>query len=148
MIIDSHCHLNYEPMSLSLKETIDRANNDGVKYLLTISTEDKSFANILDIISNNSCVYGSYGIHPHEAKNHQSIKSEDLANTFKEIPNDRILVETDSPYLAPVPLRGKPNEPSYIIHTVKFLSTLKRISFDDFSNITTKNFFNLFGQLN
>ena len=43
MIIDSHCHLNYEPMSLSLKETIDRANKDGVKYLLTISTEDKSF---------------------------------------------------------------------------------------------------------
>ena len=75
-------------------------------------------------------------------------KSEDLANTFKEIPNDRILVETDSPYLAPVPLRGKPNEPSYIIHTVKFLSNLKKISFDDFSNITTKNFFNLFGQLN
>ena len=71
-----------------------------------------------------------------------------MANTFKEIPNDRILVETDSPYLAPVPLRGKPNEPSYIIHTVKFLSNLKKISFDDFSNITTKNFFNLFGQLN
>jgi len=71
-----------------------------------------------------------------------------LANTFKEIPNDRILVETDSPYLAPVPLRGKPNEPSYIIHTVKFLSDLKKISFDDFSNITSKNFFNLFGQLN
>ena len=75
-------------------------------------------------------------------------KSEDLANTFKEIPNDRILVETDSPYLAPVPLRGKPNEPSYIIHTVKFLSNLKKISFNDFSNITSKNFFNLFGQLN
>ena len=75
-------------------------------------------------------------------------KSEDLANTFKEIPNNRILVETDSPYLAPVPLRGKTNEPSYIIHTVNFLSKLKKISFDDFSNITTKNFFNLFGQLN
>ena len=42
MIIDSHCHLNYEPMSLSLKETIDRANKDGVKFMLTISTEDKS----------------------------------------------------------------------------------------------------------
>ena len=50
MIIDSHCHLNYEPMSLSLKETIDRANKDGVKYLLTISTEDKSFDKILNII--------------------------------------------------------------------------------------------------
>ena len=72
----------------------------------------------------------------------------DLANTFKEIPNDKILVETDSPYLAPVPLRGKPNEPSYIIHTVKFLSKLKNISFEDFSKITTKNFFNLFGKLN
>ena len=52
MIIDSHCHLNYEPMSLSLKETIQRANNDGVKYLLTISTEDKSFNKVLNIISN------------------------------------------------------------------------------------------------
>ena len=56
MIIDSHCHLNYEPMSLSLKETIDRANKDGVKYLLTISTEDKSFDKILNIVKNNECV--------------------------------------------------------------------------------------------
>ncbi len=74
--------------------------------------------------------------------------SQNLANTFKIIPNERILVETDSPYLAPVPLRGKPNEPSFIIHTVQFLSKLKKISFDDFSNITSKNFFNLFGHLN
>ena len=71
-----------------------------------------------------------------------------IKDQFKELPNNRILVETDSPYLAPVPLRGKPNEPSFIIHTVKFLSKLKKISFVDFSNITTKNFFNLFGQLN
>ena len=52
MIIDSHCHLTYEPMSSSLDETIRRANNDGVKYLLTISTEDKGFKNILDIVEN------------------------------------------------------------------------------------------------
>ena len=65
-------------MSSSLKETIERANKDGVKYLLTISTEDKSFENILNIISNNNCVYGSYGIHPHEAKNHKLITSEDI----------------------------------------------------------------------
>ena len=50
MIIDSHCHLTYEPMSSSLDDTIKRANNDGVKYLLTISTEDKSFKNILTVI--------------------------------------------------------------------------------------------------
>ena len=84
MIIDSHCHLNYEPMSLSLKETIERANKDGVEYLLTISTEDKSFDKILNIISNNKCVYGSYGIHPHEAKNHKSIKSKDIIKKISQ----------------------------------------------------------------
>ena len=258
MIIDSHCHLEYEPISLKLNDTITRANNDGVKYLLTISTTDKSIKKILKITTEYNCVYGTYGIHPHEAKNHMNIKSHDiikkvnlskkiigigetgldfyynhsekkdqiecfeehinaaqtlkiplivhtrsaepetlailskrkkekdfkilihcftgsrefafklldlnayisasgvvtfknsldLANTFKDIPNKRILVETDAPYLAPVPLRGKSNEPSYIIHTVKFLSELKKITFKSFSEITTNNFFELFGNLN
>jgi len=258
MIIDSHCHLTYEPMSSSLDETIRRANNDGVKYLLTISTEDKSFKNILEIVKNYNSVYGTYGIHPHEAKKHKEIKSDyivekvkknkkiigigesgldfyynhsekkdqissflehidasqrtklplivhtrsaeddtleilkkatqkkdlkilihcftgtkkfafklldigayisasgvvtfkkskELAETFKEIPTNRILVETDSPYLAPEPLRGKPNEPSYITHTVRFLSDLKNISYEKFSDSTTQNFYNLFGKLN
>ena len=49
MIIDSHCHLTYEPMSNALKETIDRANKDSIKYMLTISTEDKSFEQILKL---------------------------------------------------------------------------------------------------
>ena len=89
MIIDSHCHLNYEPMSLSLKETINRANKDGVKYLLTISTEDKSFNNILEIVSNYKCVFGSYGIHPHEAKNHKFIKSN---NIIKKIKNNKKII--------------------------------------------------------
>ena len=258
MIIDSHCHLTYEPMSNNLKETIDRANKDGVKYMLTISTEDKSFEQILKIVNNYKSVYGTYGIHPHEAKLHQHIqsidivnkvnqnkkiigigetgldfyynhsekkdqinsfeqhisaaqeknlplivhtrsaeketfeilkkhlkkknfkilihcftgsrrfafdlldlgsyisasgvitfkKSQDLANTFKDLPNEKILVETDSPYLAPVPLRGKPNEPSYIVHTVKFLSNLKNIPYKEFSEKTSNNFFDLFGKLN
>ena len=258
MIIDSHCHLTYEPMSLSLKETILRANNDGVKYMLTISTEENSFNKILEIINKYNSVYGSYGIHPHEAKLHKNIKSEDilkkiklnkkligigetgldfyynnsakkeqiesfeqhieaaqisqlplivhtrsaekdtldilsrnikkknfkilihcftgtrdfafklidlgafisasgiitfkkseeLASTFKDIPNKNILVETDAPYLAPEPLRGKSNEPSFIIHTVKFLAKLKNISFEKFSKITTDNFFKLFGKIN
>ena len=257
MIIDSHCHLTYEPMLSSLEETIKRANKDGVEFLLTISTEDKSFRNILDILDKYKCVYGSYGIHPHEAKQHKGIKfeniiekvkqnkkiigigetgldfyynhsekkdqiesflehieasqktnlpiivhtraaedetfkilqtavkknnlkilihcftgskdfafklldigayisasgvvtfkkSQDLADTFKEIPLNRLLVETDSPYLAPEPLRGKPNEPSYIIHTVKFLSELKKVSIENISDSTSKNFFNLFGKL-
>ncbi len=258
MIIDSHCHLTYEPMLNSLNETIDRANKDGIKYMLTISTEDKSFEQILKIVKSYNSVYGTYGIHPHEAKSYQHIKSDDiinkvnqnkkiigvgetgldfyynhsekkdqiysfeehisaaqkknlplivhtrsaeketlqilekhskkketkilihcftgsrefafklldlgayisasgvvtfkksqdLANTFRDIPNEKILVETDAPYLAPVPLRGKSNEPSYIIHTVKFLSKIKNLSFDEFSKVTTNNFFNLFGKIN
>ena len=75
-------------------------------------------------------------------------KSQELASTFRDIPNNKILVETDSPYLSPVPLRGKSNEPSHIIHTVKFLSDLKNLSFEDFSEITSNNFFKLFGKLN
>ena len=75
-------------------------------------------------------------------------KSQILANIFKEIPNEKILVETDSPYLSPEPLRGKSNEPSHIIHTVKFLSEIKKIPFNEFSQITTNNFFKLFGKLN
>ena len=258
MIIDSHCHLNYEPLSENLDETIIRANKEGVKFLLTISTEDKNYHQILNIVNKYKCVYGTYGIHPHEAKNHKNItseliqnsikksnkiigigetgldfyynhsekkeqikcflehidasqntklpiivhtrsaeeetlkilkeakskkdfkilihcftgtkkfafdlldlgayisasgvvtfkKSQELADTFKQIPENRILVETDSPYLAPIPLRGKPNEPSYIKHTVKFLSELKNKPYETFSETTTRNFFNLFGNLN
>ena len=75
-------------------------------------------------------------------------KSKELADTFLSLPNDRILVETDSPYLSPEPLRGKPNEPSHIIHTVNFLANLKNIKFEKFAEITSLNFFNLFGKLN
>ncbi len=257
MIIDSHCHLDYEPMSNEIGAVIDRAKNSGVKLLLTISTEDKKFPKILDISNNYKQVYCTYGIHPHESKVHSKIKCKDiikktklskkivgigetgldfyynhsdekaqtslfiehihaaqhsglplivhtrsaekktfeiieselknskfkflihcftgsknfahklldlgayisasgvvtfkksieLANTFKEIPNDRILIETDSPYLAPEPLRGKSNEPSYIIHTLKFLANLKNIDSDSLSKITSNNFFKLFGKI-
>ena len=90
----------------------------------------------------------NYGSIIRAKRQKKNLKSKELANTFKSIPADRILVETDAPYLSPEPLRGKPNEPSHIIHTVKFLSELKGVTFEDFSNITTKNFFNLFGELN
>ena len=83
MIIDSHCHLTYEPMSSSLSETIDRANKDGVKYMLTISTEDKSYEKILDIISRYKSVYGTYGIHPHEAKLHKKINYKEIISKVK-----------------------------------------------------------------
>jgi len=258
MIIDSHCHLEYEPMISNLKEVIDRAIKNNVKYFLSISTTNESYERILQIVQNYKNVYGTYGIHPHETKNYKTLsleqiinklnlskkiigigetgldfyyeysdpiiqkkifiqhikaaqtlnlplivhtrsaeaetydilksekrnkdfkvlihcftgtkifahklidigcyisasgvvtfkKSKDLADTFLSLPNDRILVETDSPYLSPEPLRGKPNEPSHIIHTVNFLSKLKKIEPLVFAEKTSSNFFNLFGQLN
>jgi len=258
MIIDSHCHLEHEPMISNLKEVIDRAVKNNVKYFLSISTTDESFDSILKIVENHRNVYGTYGIHPHEAKNYQTLsseqivkkiqlnkkiigigesgldfyykysdpkiqkkifiehinaaqklnlplivhtrsaeedtydilktemknknikvlihcftgtknfahklidigcyisasgvvtfkKSKDLADTFLSLPNDRILVETDSPYLSPEPMRGKPNEPSHIVHTVNFLANLKGVEPSYFADKTTSNFFKLFGQLN
>ena len=258
MIIDSHCHLDFEPMKSSLDEVVERALQNGVNYLLTISTEDKKFDQIIKIISTYKNVYGTYGIHPHEAKVHKEInkevilkrikqskkiigigetgldffyknsdineqvklfeehiyssieanlplvihtrsaekktfeilnnfsknndlkilihcftgskefahklldlgayisasgivtfkKSKDLAETFGTMPLDKILVETDSPYLSPEPLRGRSNEPSNIIHTLKFLSKIKNINYEKFCTHTSENFFKLFGKLN
>ncbi len=70
--------------------------------------------------------------------------SDNLRQTVKNIPMERILVETDSPYLSPVPMRGKTNEPAYIIHTLEYLSDLFNINSNHLINITTSNFYNLF----
>ena len=258
MIIDSHCHLEYEPMISNLTEVIERAFKNNVRYLLSISTTNKSYERILEIVEKYTNVYGTYGIHPHETKNFETLtfqkiikkvnlskkiigigetgldfyyehsisevqkkifiehikaaqtlnlplivhtrsaenetyeilksekknkdfkilihcftgtkifahklvdigcyisasgvvtfkKSKDLVDTFLSLPNDRLLVETDSPYLSPEPLRGKSNEPSHIIHTVNFLANLKNIDPKKFAETTSLNFFKLFGQLN
>ena len=71
-------------------------------------------------------------------------KSEELRENFKKVPNERLLVETDSPYLAPKPLRGKINEPSFIVHTTVCLGQIKGLDLKQISDITVKNFFNLF----
>ena len=258
MIIDSHCHLEFEPIHSNLDDVIKRAKENDVKYLLSISTTDESYEKILKIINKYVNIYGTYGIHPHEVKSYKSLnynsiiektkkskkiigigetgldyfyknsdkttqkkifvehikasqtlglpvivhtrsaekdtyeilksekrnkdfkilihcftgskefshklidlgcyisasgiitfkKSNELADTFKSIPSERILVETDSPYLSPEPLRGKSNEPSHILHTLKFLSEIKKIDQDLMSKITTNNFFKIFGNLN
>ena len=257
MIIDSHCHLDYEPMFSNLNDVVRRASNSGVKFMLTISVTDKKYDTIIEIVNKYSNVYGTYGIHPHEAKNHCEIrknsilqkikkskkiigigetgldfyynhsdkndqirlfeehikasiesklpliihsrdaeeltfdilkryskddlkilmhcftgsknfahklldlnayfsasgiitfkKSKDLKDTFKSIPLNKILIETDSPYLSPEPLRGKSNEPANVVHTAKYLANLKEVVYEDFCNDTSNNFFKLFGNLN
>lgn len=68
----------------------------------------------------------------------------DLQEVARRVPVDRILIETDAPYLAPAPHRGKPNEPAYVWHTAAFLAALKQIDQDEFALQTTHNFFHLF----
>ena len=254
MIIDSHCHLDFDILRNNIGEILKRANKVGVKFLLTICTENKSFIKIIDILEKHKNIFGTYGIHPHEAKNYDALtideiinnlkkndkiigvgetgldyyyknsnieqqkksfikhiqasqetskalvvhsrnaeddtydilsneiknkqfkilmhcftgskkfahklldlgcyfsasgiitfkNNNDLVETFKSIPNDKILVETDSPYLSPEPLRGKSNEPSHIIHTIKYISKIKKETEKSMSLKTSQNFFTLF----
>ena len=251
-MIDSHCHLDHEPLINDLPNVIQRSKNVGIEKLLTISTSFESFNRVKDIVNLDDIIYGTIGIHPHEAnsdiitsdeivknlnenpkiigigetgldffynnsdKNKQiksfykhieaSIKSNvpiiihsrdaeketfeilneykndnlkilmhcftgskkfseklmtlnsffsasgiitfknalDLQNTFKSIPMDNILIETDSPFLAPVPKRGKKNEPSFINYTAAKLAEIKNLSKQDLIKKTTDNFNKLF----
>lgn len=71
-------------------------------------------------------------------------KADSLREVARQVPADRLLIETDSPYLAPVPKRGKTNEPAYIRHTAQFLAAHRNMSFEKLAEITTNNFFRLF----
>lgn len=72
--------------------------------------------------------------------------AESLREAVKKIPLNKILIETDAPYLAPVPKRGKLNEPAYLIHTAKFIADLLNITYEEFSKITYNNTIKLFGE--
>ena len=251
-MIDSHCHLDHEPLFNNLKEILNRSKKIGLTKLLTISTTFKSFEKILHIVNLDPMIYGTFGIHPHESSANivtkdiiiKSIKknkkivgvgetgldffynhsekdkqissfkahieasidlnlplivhsrnaeietfntlnlykkdnlkilmhcftgsynfvkklvalntyfsasgiitfknSKELQETFKNIPLDRLLIETDSPFLAPIPMRGKKNEPSFIKYTAEKLAELKSLSYEEINTITTKNFNKLF----
>lgn len=70
--------------------------------------------------------------------------AEPLREVARRVPLDRLLVETDSPYLAPVPHRGKPNEPRYVVDVCRFLAELRGVSPEEMARITTDNFRRLF----
>ena len=251
-MIDSHCHLDHDPLFNNINEILNRSKSVGLKKLLTICTSNESFENIKKILDFDEIIYGTYGIHPHETENnkvtknviienikkhpkiigigetgldfyynhshkdeqiksfkehieasievdlpiivhsrsaeHQTFEilneyknqkpkvlmhcftgsyeffkkmeklnsyfsasgiitfsnSLDLQKTFSKIPNNKLLVETDSPFLAPAPMRGKKNEPSFIKYTIKKLAELKELNETEMINITSKNFENLF----
>lgn len=70
--------------------------------------------------------------------------AKDLADTAAKLPDDRILIETDSPFLAPVPMRGKTCEPAYVMHTAAFLAEKRGVSVQKLDRLTTENFYRLF----
>ena len=251
-MIDSHCHLDHEPLHQNLSDVISRSKNAGITKLLTICTTFDSFENIKAIVKKDQMIFGTYGIHPHETATNQVDKqmiirsvntnekiigigetgldffynhsdknrqitsfkahieasielnkpiiihsrdaeketfeilslyknnnlkilmhcftgslefskklstleafffffwiitfknSTDVQKTFKTIPLEKLLIETDSPFLAPIPMRGKKNEPSFIKYTLEKLSTLKGTTVEEMSKITTENFNKLF----
>ena len=254
MITDSHCHLDYPNLYNQLDEIVRRAEDNQIKYLLTICTTLKSFEIIKLIVTKYKNIYGTFGIHPHETKKFENVNSEFILNlkkknkkiigigetgldfyynhseraiqkksfiehinaaselnipiivhsrnaenetyeilkserknsdlkvlihcfcgskefakkllnincfisisgiiTFKKsteladivssIPIEKLLVETDSPYLAPLPHRGKSNEPSYIVHTIEKLSQIMNVSKEYVIVNTSNNFKRLF----
>ncbi len=72
--------------------------------------------------------------------------AEALRAIARDIPLDRLLVETDAPYLAPVPKRGKTNEPAFVAHTARYLAELRGLAPDELARVTSENFFRLFAK--
>ena len=73
-MIDSHCHLDHEPMFGNISDIINRSKKAGIEKILTICTTDKGFSNILSLVEKDEIIYGTYGIHPHEASQHNISK--------------------------------------------------------------------------
>src|SRR5690606_22311062 len=74
-------------------------------------------------------------------------RSQELRDIARDLPHDRLLVETDAPYLAPQPYRGKRNEPAYVAETAKVLADTIGVSTDEVARLTTDNFFRLFSKM-
>jgi len=118
-------------------ETFNILNNykdQNLKILMHCFTGSKDFAKKLLALN---AFFSASGIITFK-------NSLDLQETFKFLPLDKILIETDSPFLAPVPNRGKKNEPSFIDYTAQKLADIKSISKSEIANLTTNNFNKLF----
>jgi TatD DNase family protein len=72
-------------------------------------------------------------------------KAAEIRESARITPSNRLLLETDSPYLAPVPFRGKRNEPAYVAHTAKLIAQVRGVTVEELARQTTQNFANLFG---
>lgn len=251
--IDSHCHLNYKGLVEQQQQVLERARAAGVGTMLTISTRESEWDDVIGIAEREDDIWATVGIHPHEADAHAHIdtaklidraqhprvvgigetgldyyydhsdrdqqqtsfrahiaaaretglpiivhtrdaeedtaailrdemgkgaypgvihcftasdafadialelgfyisisgivtfkNAKDLQATAARVPIDRLLIETDSPFLAPVPHRGKTGEPAFVADTARFLATLRGVDVMMLAHATSANFHRLF----
>jgi len=115
-------------------EILDKYKKENLKILMHCFTGTSNFA---EKLMKFNTYFSASGIITFK-------NSIDLQKTFKIIPEDKLLVETDSPFLTPMPMRGKKNEPSYIKYTLEKLAEVKNLNIENLDNITTNNFNKLF----
>lgn len=257
ILVDSHCHLDFDDFAPELDEIVARAERAGVARMVTICTRIRRFDRIRAVAERFPSVYCSVGTHPHQAGEERGIpteeivrvagsfdkvvaigecgldyfydnsprdaqaegfrahiaaaretglplvvhtrdadedtaaileeeyakgpftgvlhcfsggrdlamraveigfyvslsgivtfkKSQDLRDIVADLPADRLLVETDAPFLAPPPYRGKRNEPSYVVHTHRVVAETKGLDEAESARITTQNFLRLFNRV-
>ncbi len=255
MLVDSHCHLNYKGLVEQQGEVLERARENGVTAMLNISTRECEWDDVIGLAEQESDVWASVGIHPHEADGHTGVdaaklvakasharvigigetgldyyydhsdrsqqrasfrehiqaarqtglpiiihtrdaeentaqilseemavgdfkgvihcftasadfarksldlglyislsgivtfkNASDIQDVAKWLPADRILVETDAPFLAPVPHRGRTGEPGFVADTARFVAKLRGEGEDALAVQTTENFYRLFAK--
>ncbi len=251
LLVDSHCHLNFDPLVSDLPAVLGRARDNGVGHMLCVSVTLEAFPQIRDLAGAHSNIYASVGVHPNEKAGRDPTvedltglaadprivaigetgldyyrtagtvdwqqerfrrhiraakatgkpliihtrdaaadtvrimaeegagaaggvmhcfteswevaraaldmnfyisfsgivtfrNAEALRDVARQVPTDRLLVETDAPYLAPVPFRGKPNEPAYVRYVAECVAGLRGLPFEALAEQTTRNFFDLF----
>ncbi|MGN0914170.1 MAG: TatD family hydrolase [Alphaproteobacteria bacterium] len=253
MLVDSHCHLDFNDFEEDFEEVLNRAKENGVTTILNAGNNINELEQQLELSEKYPFIYTAVGVHPHNASEYKDIKAEDfiaqtkhkkvvgigecgldyyydyspkeeqvkvfveqiraaqqtglpliihtrdadedtieilkeeykkapfsgeihcfssskklaefalsigfylsasgiitfnksndLRDIFAEVPLDRLLVETDAPFLAPIPMRGRRNEPSFVLHTAEKLAQIKDISLEELAQITSDNFFKLF----
>jgi TatD DNase family protein len=250
-LVDSHCHLNYDPLGTDLPAVLERAKTNGVQHMLCVSVTLEAFPDVHRIAKTYPHIYASVGVHPNEREvrdpsveelvslaqdprivalgetgldyyrtdgdvewqkdrfrrhlqaartinkpviihtreaaddtirimreeNAQEAggvmhcfteswevaraaldmdfyislsgivtfkNADSLRDVARQVPANRLLIETDSPYLAPVPFRGKPNEPAYVRYVAEHLAGLRGVPLEVIAEQTTENFFRLF----
>lgn len=147
----------------SLRHHIEAAQMTGLPLIIHARSADADMRDILSAEYRNAeytCVMHCFSSGPELAKTALNLgfylsmsgiaafpKSRELRQIFASAPIDQILVETDSPYLAPPPFRGKRNEPSYTVHTAAVGAKLFGLSYDDFAIQTELNFHRLFAKV-